>query len=353
MEPKGFAFIAHKESNLKPQVFEDIPYFIWDIRPQGYLGKIFIKQNPDLKLPERWEDWQESDLLKTLTIRGDDLVGNLVIGRESFERVQTREPELLKNSQRAKAYPKIARATLQGTFAGSSTGGEQPKFTVTLQNQAELRHTIVKFSPPVKTEAGRRWADLLFAEELALTVLREDGYAAASAEAFESDGLVFLEVTRFDRVGPKGRRGMLSLGAINDEYVGSRQSWTVAALRLQEIKKIKRKDAEAIVLLDCFGSLIANSDRHFGNLSLFWEFGAKDFGLAPIYDMLPMAYAPIQGSVVPRDYKMPITQFEHIECWALAKKLAATFWQRVADDKRVSGEFQRIASSNAKIIGGI
>lgn len=39
-----------------------------------------------------------------------------------------------------------------------------------------------------------------------------------------------------------------------------------------------------------FGRLIANSDMHAGNLSFYLS--EPPFALTPVYDMLPMAYAP-------------------------------------------------------------
>ena len=350
LEPKGAAFVPIVGTNLKPQIYGDIPYFIWDLRPQGFLGKIFIAQNSDLEFPERWEDWKEQDLYRALNIRGDELVGNLVIGQESLTLVQTKKYEPLLEANRRQEYPKIADQTLEGFFVGSSAGGEQPKFTTVLKTATNIRHAIVKFSPPINTEAGRRWADLLFAEELALRILREQGVSAAPAEAIEAGNRVFLEVDRFDRIGTKGRRGILSLGAVDDELVGSRKDWTTTAIRLQEQKVLKANDVETIIFLDCFGALIANTDRHFGNLSLYWELGATSHTLAPVYDMLPMSYAPTQGNIVKREFKAPAPRFEQINIWKKALPLAVNYWNLLAADRRVSAEFSEIAANNAKLL---
>lgn len=345
LAPNGAVFVS-KDSKLKPKIFRNIPYFVWDLRPQGYLGKIFVSRHPELKLPDRWEDWQESDLYRTLRHRGDDLVGNLVIGHESFREFQVTMPVPIPQSQRELAYPKLAAETLQGTHTGSSAGGEQPKFTALIQTQKDFRHVIVKFSPPLDTEAGRRWGDLLFAEEIALKVLRNAGRLTADVEAFESQGRVFLEVVRFDRIGKRGRRGVLSLGAIDDEYVGGRANWTLTALQLMNKKLIDEADADAIVFLDSFGAQIANSDRHFGNLSLYWELDEERFQLAPIYDMLPMFYAPVQGNVVEKEFRKPIAQVEQIPVWIQAQSLAYGFWNEVKSDRRISDPFRKIAQTH-------
>ncbi len=62
---------------------------------------------------------------------------------------------------------------------------------------------------------------------------------------------------------------------------------------------LSASDTDQIRLLDAFGSLIANADRHFGNVTLFDEYDGP-FTLAPVYDMLPMLFAPQNEQIVPR-----------------------------------------------------
>ncbi|MGK7521002.1 HipA domain-containing protein, partial [Salmonella enterica] len=45
-----------------------------------------------------------------------------------------------------------------------------------------------------------------------------------------------------------------------------------------------------------FGRLIANSDMHAGNLSFYYS--DAPMALAPVYDMLPMAYAPAASGML-------------------------------------------------------
>jgi len=59
-------------------------------------------------------------------------------------------------------------------------------------------------------------------------------------------------------------------------------------------------DIQTLCLLDAFGALIANTDRHHGNVSLLPD--QHHWQLAPAYDMLPMYYAPVAGEVVQRDW---------------------------------------------------
>lgn len=348
IEPSGAALIPAKNSGMQAEIYEDVPFFIWDIRPQGYLGRIFISQNEDLKLPERWEDWKKADLYRTLNSRGDDLVGNLVIGNESLSKLQQRKHSIVLATDRKSRYPQLAEQTLQGTHIGSSAGGEQPKFTTLIQDKKNYEHVIVKFSPPIDSEAGIRWADLLYAEDIALKTLQAAGYSAASSSVLESENRVFLEVKRFDRVGIDGRKGVISIGAIDDEYLGSRRDWSLSSEKLREKKLITEKDKSAAIFLDCFGIHIANTDRHFGNLSFYWEPGKKQLELAPVYDMLPMFYAPSQGNVVNKTYKMQPAAYNQLSAWKDANNLAIEYWEKVHSDERISETFKSIASDNLK-----
>ena len=57
-------------------------------------------------------------------------------------------------------------------------------------------------------------------------------------------------------------------------------------------------------LVSTFGSLVANTDRHFGNLAFFDQYDGR-FSLAPIYDMLPMLYAPEHDQLAARNFAGP------------------------------------------------
>jgi hypothetical protein len=77
----------------------------------------------------------------------------------------------------------------------------------------------VKFTAPDDNPISERWRDLL-AEHLALKVLDVE------TEVFDFGGQRFLEIPRFDRVGPLGRKGLFSLRALEAEFVGrAREAW--------------------------------------------------------------------------------------------------------------------------------
>ena len=83
-------------------------------------------------------------------------------------------------------YRERARAALDGEDVGSSPGGEQPKFTATVEVHGRRRSVLVKFAQPDEGAAAQRWSDLLVCEHLALEALRQSGQAAASSELLQS-----------------------------------------------------------------------------------------------------------------------------------------------------------------------
>lgn len=222
---------------------------------------------------------------------------------------------------------------------GSPAHGEHPKFSARIETSGTLVHVLVKFSPPRNDAIGTRWADLLIAEHLASLVLSENGIAVARSELFEFGSQVFLQSERFDRVGDDGRRGVASLLSVSLEHHGEIDSWTAAAARLRADALLSIEDAERLVLLDTFGALIANNDRHFGNVTLFDRYEGP-FTLAPVYDMLPMLFAPQDGQLVEREFSPPSPTAESLRVWSQARSLAETYWARLSNDVRLSKGFR-------------
>ena len=114
---------------------------------------------------------------------------------------------------------------------------------------------------------------------------------------------------------------------------------------------LTQADARTLRLLEAYGQLIANTDRHYGNISLVLK--GDDWALSPTYDMLPMLYAPVGGELVPRDFAGRPLQptAATLGEWAEALTLARAFWQAAAADERVSAGFRAIAAENASHIG--
>ncbi len=301
-------------------VFPGLPWFLDDMRPQGFLGRLFAQRSAhELGLDPDILRWNEDAVLTALLLRGDNGPGNFVLGDQALDRALRGTPETIPAPQRTERYAALAQATLAGERAGSSAAGEQPKFTACVEDaDGSLRHVIVKFSESVEgNPVAQRWADLLICEHLASQLLGEHGHASARDELVWSQGQLCLESARFDRTGAHGRRGFASLAAWSDAHDGVRDDWSNAAERM-----------------------------HFGNLGFFLD-DALPLQLAPSYDMLPMLYRPAaNGSLVPRDYQPPTPLPAALMHWRQAAAWAATYWRNVAQHLEISADFQRIAEGN-------
>ena len=339
------------------RAFPDLPYFLQDLRPQGYLGRSFPRQHGHLNLPSRIADWASDHVAIALVLAGEDCVGNLVLGRESINRLLARAPrQFVSDSEIERDYPRLAQLARDGEPVGSSAGGEQPKFEVARENPARgFYHALVKFSPPLSTPEGQRWGDLLRGESIALEVLEHVGARASRGRHRVIGDRAYLEVERFDRVGRDGRRGVVSLGAVDDEYFGSRDRYSLAGERLVGAGMLAPEDAGRLAFLEAFGMLIANEDMHFGNVSLFCpEPLARKFSLAPAYDMLPMRYRPRDEDPMPDPgFEPPAPHAGVLEAWAAAVSAATHYWDRVATDPEIGAGFRRIAERNRAAVGGL
>lgn len=320
---------------------EGFPYFLQDARPAGFLGRAIPAAYPELNLPARVQDWTDEHVLSYLTQRGSDGVGNLIIGTDSLDRylAGAQGPQAISADDRAVEYPLLARAAMFGAPPGSSAHGEHPKFSARLTRGALTTHVLVKFSPPRDTPLGVRWADLLIAEFVASQVLSEYGISAARNEVFESGGQVFLQSERFDRIGAEGRRGAVSLHSIDVARYGMLDRWSLSAQRLHAEQLLSAQDLERIRLVDAFGSLIANTDRHFGNITVFDHYEGP-FELAPIYDMLPMLFAPQEAQLVERPFEPAGPVAATLSVWPRAREIAEIYWTRVGEESRLSEDFR-------------
>jgi hypothetical protein len=348
--------VAHTEYLWRPvdareQLFKSLPWFLADLHPEGFTGRAFVRQlHQELGLPPRSVDWREDHVLMALARRGEDTMGNLVVGQESIERYFRMVRELkshISEEETPAAYQRLAREAMDGQPAGSSAGGEQPKFTAVIEREGGIRNVLVKFSPPVGTEEGERWADLLRCEHHALTIIQQTaGIPAAQSRILEAGERVFLEVIRFDRSGSFGRQPIISLRTMDNEFYGFQDSWINAANRMENDGRLSPQEAGSLRWLSLFSSLVANNDQHFGNISLVMVDGGKKFRLAPAYDVLPMLYRPADGAAPSRTFTPPAAIAGAPGEWASALDCAALFWKRVKEDPRISEGFRSICSEN-------
>jgi len=319
------------------QAFSGLPPFVEDMRPQGYIGRGFPALYPELRLPERINDWGDDHQLIALAMRGEDCVGNLLIGENSLDRLNA---GLLRSFSRAE-FTSLAEGALTGQ-PGSSAGGEHPKFAVF----SEGRHVLVKFASG-DGAAADRWRDLLICEHLALEMLRKTGVPVPRSEWFDLDGIRFLETERFDRIGARGRRGVISLSAINSHFLGDYpDTWSRASKRIldEPFLAINQTDVERMIWLDTFGGLIGNTDRHYGNMSFFAEEGrGMNLTLAPVYDMLPMVFAPMGTTLVERTFAPEPPTALNLHLWHEVANHALIYWSQLSETEELSQGFRKTA----------
>ncbi len=336
IQPDGqLVTLVATESVWLPEltVIDGLPPEMHDVAPKGFLGRSYAQHHGDLGLPDNVTNWSDNHILIALSRRGEDLQGNLVIGRESFDRFQNLQYE----THTTNDFPALSNAAIAGEHVGSLAGGEQPKFTALVDGQ----HRIVKFATDA-TDNARRWQDLLTLEHVALQTLRSAEIDAAETELLDIDGLRCLVINRFDRIGEMGRRAAMSLAAASEQLDGT---WTDAAEGMQRRGELSGESLQRIALLDAYGALIANTDRHQYNVSLFPAEGG--YSVAPAFDQLPMAYAPpASGNMRNAAIAVPRPAVNTLAIWGEAQELAAEFWRR-ASERRLSDSMQAVVKEHA------
>ncbi|MDD2722016.1 MAG: type II toxin-antitoxin system HipA family toxin YjjJ [Gallionella sp.] len=329
VRPQGYVM---RQADGKTVHSDGLPWWLFDMRPQGFLGRAYAaRYAAALGLPARLGDWSDEHALRALLAHGHDVVGNFLLGDLARDRfLSSPLPVAVAEVQKAEAYRQLALNAASGEAAGSSAGGEQPKFAVYAETPAGPRHLLVKFSEAEDSPVSERWRDLLLAEHLAQETLRAAEIPAAQTYVFDHGGQRFLEVERFDRVGSLGRRALHSLTALDAEFVGSGTGgWPAIARRLADTGQIEPQAAEGAALLWAFGTLIGNTDMHNGNLSFIAEHG-RPCAMAPAYDMTTMAFAPRSGGGLPERIAAPTLQSDvPNDIWRRAETLADEFLIRV------------------------
>ncbi|WP_324726026.1 HipA domain-containing protein [Actomonas aquatica] len=357
-EPDGVAWwlaLGLASTGLKPEwadavhdrygYCEGLPFFLTDLRPQGYLGRAAIHQLPEgTSFPSDIRLWSDDHVISYLVRFGEDLPGNLVLGDETSSMAMFGASGLgIRYSERETAYPRMADAAVAGNFFGSSVEGEQPKFTTWLRDDAdrEAEAVIVKFTDRLSTPTGRRWADLLAAEQAARLVVSETALADAEfpySELFDFGDRRFYQIARFDRIGRSGRRGLVSLRALHDAGLtgGETNDWVEAVEGLARRGWVSPADLRVVRLRAAFGNLIGNTDMHFGNLAFYLE-DRLPLRLAPLFDMVPMLWAPRPGESEPLpEFRPKLPTPRHLDVWSEAAELAERFWERITREAFVS-----------------
>ncbi|SDK11763.1 HipA-like N-terminal domain-containing protein [Methylophilus rhizosphaerae] len=358
VEPQGSVF------NLVPSAWpidrehlsgawEGLPYPLYDMRPQGYLGRKFARAfSTDLDVPTDPEAWSDDHIVYALSRRGNDTPGNLIIGYHAYQQwlENIAHPEtIIPPDQLPNHYAALATEAISLSGSGSSAGGEFPKFTAQRALPGSTTpHVIVKFSGADASLPVQRWADLLVCEHLALETLKKNRHLkAASSRIIQSAGRTFLEVERFDRCGTHGRLPLISLTSLDAVFSGKGSGdWPTLVQPLIKNGLLPETLLLEVETLWWFGRLIANNDMHPGNLSFQLIMG-EPLHLSPAYDMLPMLYAPLSGGEIPPRQFAPTLPHPHqTQAWEAAYPIALDFWQSAASDDRISPSFRKICQEN-------
>ncbi|MEN0066546.1 MAG: HipA domain-containing protein [Myxococcota bacterium] len=306
-------------NRVKPDVFDDLPWFFWALRPAGRLGRRVPRQLQGWPAVPAWSAEQTVTYARQF---GWDLPGGFVVGDAALEQAQARTLEPVDYAARAH--------DTDVHDPGSWVGGMHPKFLAPAK--------IVKFSPPRSDAAGRRTADLLVAEHLALTILQEAGHDAAPTSIIEDDDRTFLEVERFDRT-PKGRRSWVPLDALTPTLGEGSNTTSGLATRLLVRQHIDETTLRAIRFRAQFAEWIACADEGRSTLGFFLK-GPTLVGLAPAFGLGPSAYAePHRDPELPVRVALP----SNADVAPAAHAAAVRFWQTVDADGRMSSEFRAIA----------
>lgn len=349
VRPDGFVM---QQSDGKTLHSDSLPWWLFDMRPQGYLGRAYASRHAaTLGLPRQLNEWGDTDALRALLVQGHDAVGNLLLGDAARERFLSARYQAINQADKAHAYIQLAADAARGEIPGSSAGGEQPKFVTYAQTANGPRHLIVKFSLPDDNPVTERWRDLLLAEHLALDTLNREGIAAVHTQIEDFGHQRFLEIERFDRAGELGRHALVSLKALDAEFVGAGSAgWTVITGALVKAGLVTPEAAAGAALLQAFGDLIGNTDMHTGNLSFVSDHG-RPYDLAPAYDMLPMGFQPRSSGALPTELGSLTPQAGiEAETWQRACQAARHYLARLHHESRFSAAFQPCISALARHI---
>ena len=332
-------------------LWEGFPFFLGDIRPQGFLGRLAARGvSRQLQVPEDPRDWEDDHTLIYLVHCGTDVPGDIILGEDCLRDalnlgISPHHP--LHPEEVESRYPELAEGIATLPQPGSSAGGEHPKFLAALIEPDESQlPVLVKFSPPFSQDLGRRWADLLVMEWHALHVLSGIGLAEPGARLIDAGERRFLEVPRFDRSPQGGRHGVVSLEVLHGSAIGGmRTDWLSRVSELAEEGFVSESALGDTRRLQAFGELIGNTDMNPGNLA-FRLGDTLPFELTPAYDMLPMIWAPNpQGELVERSFAPRPPLPDSAEAWREMLGHAREFWRRVAADLRISESSRNRAGS--------
>lgn len=328
-------------------VYQGLPWFMDAFRPAGFLGRAWVRQHAGAHgWPLDVQAWTDEQILRAAMQEPWDWRGNLSVG--PFVDLPGQVVAL---ADRNAAYAIRADQAMEGAVVGASAEGEQPKFTAVIAETRGMRPVIVKFSGRLDgSPVARRWADVMVTEAVANQVMAVHGIAAASTEAWIHDDRLWLETTRFDRIGARGRRGMVALQPLarTFNYHGPQNGWVQAVAHLERWGAVDIEQLRLTEHLATIGHLLLNNDMHMRNLSfLVGDDSSHLLTVAPVYDMTPMRWAPsaTTGAVPPLQEEAVFATDD-----GEAKRIAFEIWEDTTRHPLVSEEWRSWAAARAEQI---
>ena len=164
--------------------------------------------------------------------------------------------------------------------AGSSLGGARPKALV---SDGE-RHWIAKF-PSAKRD-GR--FDVVGLEAVGLDLAAEASLAVPAHELHKlgSTERRALLVERFDTVGRRGRRHMISLRTLCKERPGAyAQTYSELTEAVRQVSATPQDDVNRLYRQMVFNAAFGNTDDHLKNFWMVHDPGG--YRLSPAFDLVP------------------------------------------------------------------
>lgn len=117
---------------------DGLPWFLDDMRPQGFIGRTFAHNHPALQLGGDPRQWSEDDVLRALTLCGEDQPGN----RGSGALAWLRRPQLFDEEAAVAAHGN--RACSQGVgLLQRGHQGAQLGFVVATHQAAAVRKGVL------------------------------------------------------------------------------------------------------------------------------------------------------------------------------------------------------------------
>ena len=340
--------IVHVDSEaIESTTTGALPWYLTPLQAQGFLGRLLAHRLSPQGIGSNPESWSvETMLFAALHLH--DAAGAITIG-EAGGGAHMHASLPIDTAQLPAALDALAVDVARTLPAGSSAGGEQPKFLALLENG---QHVLVKFTPPKGTPFGDRWGDLLRAESLASSNHARHGVPVAATYIVESTVRTYHIAERFDRIGDRGRRHVVSVGAAHAGFVPVAYSnWGATCEALARQRRLSSEDAARATALLQFGRLIGNSDMHSGNLGLVVrreDLGLGRFSLAPVYDMLPMRWRP--DATLGGAPEFSPFEPDTLSVDSSAAGPAHEFWAELASHGRVSRALRRVAAEMARRI---